>query len=104
MKVERAIRVIVFQDDGQWVAQCLEFDIGAQAADLDTLSDRFKVVLAAEFKESMERHGKPFEGIDPAPERFVAMWERRSRSLQVDPKPWMVGLDKAVSLTPALVA
>jgi len=69
------IRVIVFQEGGLWVAQCLEHDIGAQAADVDTLISRLEVALKAELKESM-RHGKPLAGIDPAPERFHRMWDR----------------------------
>ena len=96
------IRVIVFQDDDMWVAQCLEYDIGAQAADVDTLNARLMVALRAEFKESMERHGKPFVGIDRAPERFQAMWERRARSFDVSPAPW--SRDKSLNLDFGLVA
>ncbi len=47
--------------------------IGAQAPDLDTLQFRLGVVLDAEFEESMERHGEPFAGIDPAPEHYHRM-------------------------------
>lgn len=83
------IRVIVFKEDGQWVAQCLEFDISAQADDLDTLSERLVVTLKAEIRESLERHGKPFAGIDPAPKRFHMMWDRRPRSVEVNPAPWV---------------
>jgi hypothetical protein len=97
------IRVIVFQDDGQWVAQCLEHDIGAQATDIDTLNDRLVTVLKAEFKESIERHGKPFAGIAPAPERFQVMWERRARSIEMTPAPWMLAANRA-KLNMALVA
>lgn len=85
------LRVVVFQDSGQWVAQCLEHDIGAQASDIDTLNDRLRVVLLSEFKESVARNGVPFGGIEPAPERFQLMWERRARSVDVRPAAWMVG-------------
>lgn len=101
-----AIRVVVFKDDGQWVAQCLEFDIGAQADNIDLLNDRLKVVLMAEFKESMERHSQPFAGIDPAPERFHVMWKHRARSVEVSaaPAPWMIGQNKPAHLDFGLVA
>jgi hypothetical protein len=98
-----SIRVVVFHDEGQWVAQCLEYDIGAQADDIDTLTDRLKVVLHAECKESIERNGSPFAGIEPAPERFQNMWERRARSVDVTPTPWMAA-NKSASLRYALVA
>ena len=54
------IRVIVFRDANLWVAQCLEYDIGAQAPDLDTLKARLAVTLAVEKATSVELHGTPF--------------------------------------------
>jgi hypothetical protein len=95
------IRVVVFKDDDVWVAQCLEYDIGAQAADIDTLNERFNVALKAELKESVERGKEPFAGIEPAPERFHTMWEHRARSVEMTPPPWIVGKAK---LDYALVA
>lgn len=81
-KFEGTLRVVVFQDDGLWVAQCLEHDIGAQAGDLDTLMTRLEVTIKAELRETLEKGKPPFDGIDPAPERFHKMWERRARSRQ----------------------
>jgi hypothetical protein len=98
------IRVIVFHDNGMWVAQCLEHDIGAQAADIDTLNARLEVVLRSEFNASMEKHGKPFEGIEPAPERFQLMWKHRTRSIDFNPAPWMSSHENAPHLNYALVA
>jgi hypothetical protein len=95
------IRVIMFQDGDQWVAQCLEYDLGAQAPDIDTLNDRITVLIKAELKESIDRHDKPFGGIPPAPARFQHMWERRVRSVEVSPAPWMRG---KANLNFALVA
>jgi hypothetical protein len=100
----KTIRVIVFQDNGMWVAQCLEHDIGAQAEDIDTLSARLEVVLRAEFNASMEKHGKPFVGIDPAPERFQLMWEHRTRSVDLSPAPWITSHENVPHLDFALVA
>lgn len=75
-----AIRVILFHDCDLWAAQCLEYDIGAQAPDLGTLCARLSAALEMELSESLGQKGAPFEGIDPAPQRFHDMWERRSRS------------------------
>ncbi len=96
------LRVIVFQDDGLWVAQCLEHDIGAQATDVDTLMARFEVVMKAECKTSIENGTMLLAGIPPAPERFQNMWERRARAVDVTPAPWMIA-DK-VKLGLGLVA
>ena len=72
------LRVVVFREGDYWVAQCLEYDIGAQAKDLSDLQARFALTLEAERQESIKHHGKPFAGIDPAPRHFHEMWERRS--------------------------
>ena len=79
-KQSGTLGVVVLRDDDLWVAQCLEHDIGAQAADVDTLMTRLEVVLKAEMKESMAAHGKPFAGIGPAP-RTVYSNVGTSRSL-----------------------
>ncbi len=78
MSETRNIRVIAFREGDLWVAQCLEFDIGAQAANLEELHDRLMVAIKLERRESMERLGVPFAGIPEAPPHFHAMWERRS--------------------------
>ena len=98
-----SIRVVVFQDEGKWVGQCLEYDIGAQADTIDDLNDRLQVVLKAELKESLERHGLPFGGIDRAPERFQHMWDRRARSVDVSPAAW-IQPNHRMALDYALVA
>lgn len=69
------VRAVVFRDNDMWVAQCLEYDIGAQADDIDMLNERLNVALKAELKESIERHQKPFADIARAPQRFETMWE-----------------------------
>lgn len=100
---EITLRVVVFKDDDLWVAQCLEYDIGAQANDLDTLTDRLDAVVQAEFNESVDRGGAPFEGIEPAPERFHTMWEHRSRSVAVNSKRKQVK-DQSMNLDLAFAA
>ncbi len=84
----RQLRVVVFQEGDQWVAQCLDHDIGAQAPDLEELQRRIIGALAAELKETLERFGRPFANIDPAPARFQEMWLQRAlRVNPVDPRP-----------------
>ena len=68
------IRVVAFCEADKWVAQCVEYDIGAQADDLDKAKLLFSIALDAEVAESVRRHGRPFEGIPAAPERFEKMW------------------------------
>ena len=70
------LRVVVFQEEGAWVAHCLEYDIGAQAPDLDALQRRFNLTMQIELEESVRRHGAPFAGIETAPQYIHAKWKQ----------------------------
>ena len=70
-----ALRVVVFQEDETWIAQCLEHDICAFAPDRAALRERFISLLLFEYNLSIERNGSPFAGIDPAPQKFHDMWK-----------------------------
>ena len=71
------IRAIIFREGDLWVAQCVEYDIGCQAPTLAELTQKLMVTVELECVESMRRHGAPFRGIPPAPDRYEAMWRGR---------------------------
>ncbi len=98
---QQPIRVIAFQDGEQWVAQCLEHDISAQAPDLETLNARISLAIDLELKISMEKRTAPFAGLDPAPQHFFDMWDRRAGSLHVErpAAPTWHGKDLQVELS-----
>lgn len=77
MENSTQIRVIMKHDGDLWVAQCLEFDIGAQAESPEDVQNRLNVALKAELQISVEMTGEPFGGIDPAPKHFFDLWEGR---------------------------
>ena len=70
------ISAVIMKDGDTWIAQCLEFDIGAQASDLETLQERLEATIAAEYATSMELFGKAFGNIDRAPEVYHQMYSR----------------------------
>jgi hypothetical protein len=76
MEGNEMLRVLVFQEGGDWVAQCLEYDICTHAQDEESLSKRFSALLEVEYNISMRECGKPFAGIEPAPEEYQAMWPK----------------------------
>jgi len=73
------IRVLVRKEGDFWVAQCLEFDIGAQARDPNDLPRRLIAALEAQRQETVMRHGRPFAGIKPAPDHFFEAWDNRNK-------------------------
>lgn len=81
MPADNTVRVIAFKDGDGWVAQCLEYDIAAQADKLDDAYERVFAAIALDRAESERVHGAPFAGIDKAPAHFFDLWEQRARTL-----------------------
>ena len=79
---EKTIRVIVFREGDQYVAQCLEYDIATQARDLESLIDRLELTLDAEFAHCDEAGHEPHAAIAPAPNYYHDLWESRYASLE----------------------
>ncbi len=78
---ETKIRAVVFREGELYVAQCLEYDISAQAADIDTLLERLDLTVEAEFKACEQNGVMPRDCIQPAPNYYHEMWGRRSFAL-----------------------
>ena len=68
---ENKLRVVVFEDDGLFVAQGLEYDICAQAETLSELVARFEMTLDGESRE-VGGLGR----LEPAPATFFRKWEQ----------------------------
>jgi hypothetical protein len=75
------VHVLIIRQGDHWIAQCLEYDIGAQAINLDQLRAVLLETIEAEHEESLRRHKKAFAGIDPAPKYFYERWNQRSTTL-----------------------
>ena len=69
------IRALLYLEGDFIVAQCLEYNIGAYARDIETLKARLDAVIDMECATSVELFGEPFKGIPPAPKRFVSRWD-----------------------------
>ena len=82
MNDTQELHVVVFQEEEYWVAQCIEYDIGAQGKTLDDMIAHFALTVDAELRESAEREIMPFSSIDPAPPYFKKMWDGRSSTLE----------------------
>ena len=67
-----ALRFVIFEEEGAWVAMCLERYIGTQGRTKEEAMHGLQIVYRAELDESLARTGKPFGNIPRAPDRF---WE-----------------------------
>ncbi len=77
------IRVVCFQDKetDTWFAQCLEHDIAAFGSDLDEVQENLLATLDAEAKYTIQKSGKIFDGIGPAPKEFFDRWDKCNSKL-----------------------
>jgi hypothetical protein len=75
------LRIVAYKEGDAWAAQCLEYDIAAQAPDLKTLVRRMDDAICAEAEFTRENNGAPFAGIDAAPEHFAALFDSVELSL-----------------------
>lgn len=68
-------RVLFFEHDTSWAAQCLERDIAMQAKTLQDLLYEVERVLVAHFALAEALGLEPFEGIPRAPETFWRLYK-----------------------------
>lgn len=71
--MKNEVRVIFYQDDSLWMAQCLEHDICVQANSLGDLYGRFEVALRLEMDGE-----NGLEHVPSAPAHFERMWSEKS--------------------------
>ncbi len=73
-----AIRAVIFQE-GEWLcAQCLEYDLLAQAKSLPKLCRALQQLLLGHVAVRLHHKQRPFRDLPRAPEKYWAMF-RQSR-------------------------
>lgn len=65
--MNESVRVLIFNTEDMWVAQCLEHDICVQAENIDTLQRRFEDVMFCESDH--------LDSIPAAPQSFFDKWD-----------------------------
>ena len=68
------ISAVVFEEEGWWCAQCLEYDVAAQAATLLDLRVELERVLTSHAALAAELKRDPFFGLEKAPQKFWEMY------------------------------
>lgn len=76
------LRVLVFQDQGFYIAQCLEYDIAAQAKSFPDLKKAFACTVLGQIKIQLELGQEPFFGIPKAPKCFWKEYEEKAEGLR----------------------
>lgn len=77
------VRVLVGPWGDQWIAQGLEYDIAAQGPSAALALRSFVRLLHARIRLDLQRNREPLADLPPAPEHFVAAWERLQEHMTV---------------------
>ena len=74
--------VVVFEDRGWWVAQCLERNLAAASEDPRDLPGKLETVLRGQIEADQEAGDEPFCALPQAPRRFWKMFQ--------EAEPWQI--------------
>ena len=76
------MRVVLFQEEGYWVAQCLEFDIAAQAKAFKDIFQELERVVVGRIIFAESKGLEAFADLPRAPRRFWDMFDAASAEIQ----------------------
>jgi hypothetical protein len=76
------INAVVFEAEGLWVAQCLEYDFVSCAATEADLPGALMRQVLAQISIDLERGREPFFEFRPAPPRYWALFEEARLRMQ----------------------
>jgi hypothetical protein len=96
------VSVVLYQEDGIWIAQGLQYDITARGADPVEASERFNQKIGAEFIMSMEIGEEPLSGVPRAPQEFWDMYEAAKMRGTVEATPIQIGGGKTSHIRQAI--
>lgn len=70
------IHVVVFEDRGWWVAQCLEYDLCTSSKELEDLPKQIASQLRLQVALDRKKGREPFEGLPRSPQKFWDLYEQ----------------------------
>lgn len=69
------IHVVVFEDRGWWVAQCLEYDLCTSSKNLADLPKKIASQLRLQVALDRKNGRLPFEGLPRSPQKFWDLYQ-----------------------------
>lgn len=94
------ICVLLLQEGEWWSAQCLEYDIAAQAKSLPELRNELERVLLLHVIQAQEEGKQPFRDMRPAPKKYWDMFAAAKLRVEGDELPFR--LPECVAFPPIL--
>lgn len=75
--------ILMEREHGHWVAQCLQYDLGAQGESLADLEYQLERVMNGYAAICLENGVEPFSDLDSAPPEYWDLW--RKATMEVSP-------------------
>jgi hypothetical protein len=88
---ELAIRAVIFQDRGRWLAQCLEHDLCTSGTDQTELLRKVASQLRLQITLDLAGGRQPFQGLPRAPQRFWDMLSTSTPLPEIEVRPSWLG-------------
>jgi len=85
--MKKKLNLLIFKENDWWVAQCLDYDIAAQARTLKDVQYEIQRVLVGRIVMAEKLEIDPFEGLSPAPEGYFKMFQDTDKSFKIEVKP-----------------
>lgn len=76
------VRTVIFREGDWWVAQCLEFDLAAQAKTVKDLAYEIQRVIVGHMVVCKQEGIRPFEHLPKAPDKY---WDMFNEGLELSP-------------------
>ena len=93
--------VLLERDPGEWVAQCLQYDIGAQAGNLPDLLYELQRSIVGHTVIAIENGLEPMKCLSPAPQEYWDMWNAANIDVRGEALPFRT-LEERPAIVPRL--
>ena len=82
----KKLNLLLFKEDGWWVAQCLNYDIAAQARTMPDAQYEIQRMIVGRVMMADKLGIDPFEGLQEAPAEYHIMAKDSEKSFKVELK------------------
>ena len=73
---EIRLRVLLFQENGMWIAQCLDYDFAVQGLSTRIALDAFERLIVGQITLDIENQLEPLQDIAQAPREYFDQFEK----------------------------
>ena len=85
---ERTLNIVLMEYPEYWSAQCLQYDIGAQAQSLDDVMYELQRSIMGHFAICNQLEVEPFSNLPAAPRRYWKLWDHAKTGVSSEPSPF----------------